>query len=71
LHGIEHQIDLIIGAALPNRPPYRTNQEETKEIQRQVQALLDKGYVHESLSPCAVPIIFVPRKDGMENVCRL
>ncbi|XP_073355047.1 uncharacterized protein [Aegilops tauschii subsp. strangulata] len=43
LCGIEHQIDLIPGASLPNRPPYRTNPEETKEIQRQVQELLDKG----------------------------
>ena len=32
LRGIEHQIDLIPGASLPNRPPYRTNPEETKEI---------------------------------------
>lgn len=39
LCGIEHQIDLILGDALPNRPPYHTNPEETKEIQRQVQAL--------------------------------
>jgi hypothetical protein len=31
--GIEHQIDLIPGAALPNRAAYRTNPEETKEIQ--------------------------------------
>jgi hypothetical protein len=36
LRGIEHQIDLILGASLPNRAPYRTNPEETKEIQRQV-----------------------------------
>ncbi|KAK1680998.1 hypothetical protein QYE76_041846 [Lolium multiflorum] len=42
LRGIEHQIDLIPGASLPNRAPYRTNPEETKEIQKQVQALLDK-----------------------------
>ena len=49
--GIEHQIDLIPGASLPNGAPYRTNPEETKEIQRQVQELLDKGYVRESLSP--------------------
>ena len=57
LRRIEHQIDLIPGAVLPNRAPYRTNPEETKEIQRQVQELLDKGYVRESLSPCAVPVI--------------
>ncbi|KAK1681043.1 hypothetical protein QYE76_041891 [Lolium multiflorum] len=37
LRGIEHQIDLIPGASLPNRAPYRTNPEETKEIQKQVQ----------------------------------
>jgi hypothetical protein len=38
LHGIEHQIDFIPGATLPNHAPYRTNPEETKEIQKQVQA---------------------------------
>jgi len=69
LRGIEHQIDLISRATLPNRPAYRTNPEETKEIQRQVQALLYKGYVHESLSPCAVPMILVPKKDGSWRMC--
>jgi hypothetical protein len=33
LRGIEHQIDLVPGASLPNHPAYRTNPEETKEIQ--------------------------------------
>jgi hypothetical protein len=32
--GIEHQINLVHGASLSNRAPYRTNPEETKEIQR-------------------------------------
>jgi ribulose bisphosphate carboxylase small subunit len=64
LRGIEHQIDLIPGASLPNRAPYRTNPEETKEIQKQVQALLDKGYIRVSLSPCVVPVILVSKKDG-------
>ncbi|KAK1609590.1 hypothetical protein QYE76_033263 [Lolium multiflorum] len=67
LRGIEHQIDLIPGASLPNRAPYRTNTEETKEIQKQVQALLDKGYIRISLSPCDVPVILVPKKDGMRR----
>ena len=64
LRGIEHQIDLIPGAQLPNRAPYHTNPDETKEIQRQVQALLDKGYIREYLSPCLVPVLLVPKKDG-------
>ncbi|WVZ93525.1 hypothetical protein U9M48_039497 [Paspalum notatum var. saurae] len=69
IRGIEHQIDLIPGASLPNRAAYRTNPEETKEIQRQVQDLLDRGYVRESLSPCAVPVILVPKKDGSWRMC--
>ncbi|KAK1697712.1 hypothetical protein QYE76_014409 [Lolium multiflorum] len=69
IRGIEHQIDLIPGASLPNRAPYRTNPEETKEIQRQIQVLQDKGYIRESLSPCVVPIILVPKKDGSSRMC--
>ncbi|XP_066320349.1 uncharacterized protein [Miscanthus floridulus] len=69
LRGIEHQIDLVPGASLPNRLAYRTNPTETKEIQRQVKELLDKGYVRESLSPCAVPVLLVPKKDGSWRMC--
>jgi len=61
--GIEHQIDLASGASLPNRLTYRTNLEESKEIESQVQELLEKGWVQKSLSPCVVPILLVPKKD--------
>jgi len=67
--GIEHQIDLVTGASLPNRAAYRTNPEETKEIQRQVEELMRKGYVQESLSPCVVPVLLVPKKDGSWRMC--
>ena len=53
---IEHQIDFVPGAAIPNRPAYRSNPEETNELQRQVEDLMNKGYVRESMSPCAVQI---------------
>ena len=42
---IEQQIDLVPDASLPNRPAYRTNSDETKELQRQVEELLAKGYI--------------------------
>ncbi|XP_052727683.1 uncharacterized protein LOC128194996, partial [Vigna angularis] len=64
LRGIEHQIDLVPGASLPNRPAYRTNPMETKEIEKQVNDLLNKGWIQKSLSPCAVPVLLVPKKDG-------
>ncbi|XP_052173757.1 uncharacterized protein LOC127789046 [Diospyros lotus] len=35
IRGIEHQIDFIPGETIPNRPAYRSNPEETKELQRQ------------------------------------
>jgi hypothetical protein len=69
LRGIEYQIDLIPGTSLPNRAAYRTNPDETKEIQQQVQELLGNGYVRESLSPCAVPVILVPKKNGTWRMC--
>ncbi|XP_071909695.1 uncharacterized protein [Coffea arabica] len=69
LRGIEHQIDFIPSSSLPNKAPYRTNSEETKEQQRQVEELLGKGWIQESLSPCAVPVLLVPKKDGGWRMC--
>jgi hypothetical protein len=69
LRGIEHQIDLIPGAQLSNRALYHTNPDETKEIQCKVQTLLNKGYIRESLSPCSVPVLLVPKKDGSWRMC--
>uniref|UniRef100_A0A2N9IKB5 CCHC-type domain-containing protein n=1 Tax=Fagus sylvatica TaxID=28930 RepID=A0A2N9IKB5_FAGSY len=69
IRGIEHQIDFVPGATIPNRPAYRSNPEETKELQRQVSELLEKGHVRESMSPCAVPVLLVPKKGGTWRMC--
>ncbi|XP_044465406.1 uncharacterized protein LOC123195651 [Mangifera indica] len=62
--GIEHQINFIPGAVIPNRPAYRSNPKETKELRMQVKELMKKGYVRESMNPCVVPVILVPKNDG-------
>ena len=69
LRGIEHQIDLVPGASIPNRPAYRSNPEETKELQRQVDELMMKGYISESMSTCIVPVLIVPKNDGTWRMC--
>ncbi|CAL9062005.1 unnamed protein product [Musa banksii] len=43
IRGIEHQIDFIPDASIPNKPAYRCNPEETKEIQKQVSEFMKKG----------------------------
>ncbi|KAH9680230.1 hypothetical protein KPL71_026473 [Citrus sinensis] len=66
---IEHQIDFVPNAAILNRSAYWSNSEETKELQRQVNELIEKGYVRESMSPCAVPVLLVPKKDVIWRMC--
>eukprot|EP00257_Ricinus_communis_P013546 XP_015571007.1 uncharacterized protein LOC107260801 [Ricinus communis] len=62
--GIEHQNDFVLRALILNRLAYRSNSEEINELQRQVDELMAKGYVRESLSLCVVP-----KKDGTWRMC--
>jgi hypothetical protein len=48
---------------------YRLTPQENGEVKRQVQDLMDKGLIRESLSPCAVPIELSLKKDGEWKMC--
>jgi hypothetical protein len=69
MRSISHHIDLIPGASLPNKAAYRLTPWENEEVNKQVQEVLDKGLVRESLSPCVVPTVLSPKKDGGWRMC--
>nr|GEX23696.1 putative reverse transcriptase domain-containing protein [Tanacetum cinerariifolium] len=66
---VEFQIDLVPGAALVARAPYRLTPSEMKELSVQLQELLKKGFIHLSSSPWGASVLFVKKKDGSFRMC--
>ncbi|GJY56986.1 putative nucleotidyltransferase, ribonuclease H [Tanacetum coccineum] len=66
---VEFRIDLILGAAPVARAPYRLAPSEMKELSKQLQELLEKGFIRPSSSPWGAPVLFVKKKDGSFRMC--
>ncbi|GJV06883.1 hypothetical protein Tco_1344539, partial [Tanacetum coccineum] len=66
---VELCIDLIPGVAPVARAPYRLAPSEMKELSKQLQELLEKGFIRPSSSPWGAPVLFVKKKDGSFRMC--
>jgi len=54
---------------LPQLALLQNESTEHTKLKRQVDGLLSKGFIKESLSPCVVPALLTPKKDGSWRMC--
>ena len=66
---ISFEIELLPGTAPVSKAPYRMAPAELKELQTQLQELLDKGFIRPSHSPWGALVLFVKKKDGTFRMC--
>ena len=66
---VEFLIDLMPGSGPISKTPYRMASAELRELSKQLQELLDKGFIRPSASPCGAPALFVKKKDGSLQLC--
>ena len=69
---VEFTIELQLGTAPISRRPYRMPPNKLAELKKQLQELLDKGYIRPSTSPWGCPALFVKKKRSEpQDVCGL
>jgi hypothetical protein len=66
---IEFAIELQPGMAPISKRPYWMPPAELAELKKQLQELLDKGFIHPSTSPWGCPALFVKKKDESLRLC--
>jgi hypothetical protein len=66
---IEFAIELQQGTTPISKRPYRMPPAELAELKKQLQELLDKGFIRPSTSPWGCPALFVKKKDESLRLC--
>jgi hypothetical protein len=65
----EFTIELIPGTAPISKKAYRVSILEFVELKKQIDELLEKGYIRPCTSPWAAPVLFVEKKDDTKRMC--
>jgi hypothetical protein len=66
---IEFSIELIPETAPISKRPYRMDVKDLVELRKQIEELLEKGFILPSSSPWGAPVLFVNKKDGSRRMC--
>jgi hypothetical protein len=66
---VEFTIELILGITPISKRAYRVSGPELVELKKQIDELLEKGYIRPSTSPWAALVLFVEKKDGTKRMC--
>ncbi|KAM2418624.1 hypothetical protein ACFX1W_025288 [Malus domestica] len=66
---VDHVIELEPGAKPPSKSPYRMSPPELEELRKQLNELLDAGYIQPSKSPYGAPVLFQRKKEGSLKLC--
>jgi hypothetical protein len=65
----DHKIPLQPDKTPPYGPIYSLSPEELKVLRQYLEDNLRKGFIRNSQSPCAAPILFVKKPDGTLRLC--
>lgn len=66
---IDHEIELVPGAKPPARSPYRMSPPELTELRKQLDGLLESGFIQPSKAPYGAPVLFQRKHDGSLRLC--
>ncbi|GBG80421.1 hypothetical protein CBR_g30886 [Chara braunii] len=66
---IQHRIEIEPGSRTPKGAVYRMSPRELEELHKQLDELLEKGWIRPSSSPFGAHVLFVPKKEGDLRMC--